>query len=91
MSMQVQQMFAGIAGRYDAANEVLSFGVHRLWRAEAVRQSGAGCPVVLGARAREDGAPAFGGDEGAHQGQRGLHPAHVCRGRPEAPRLDVPR
>jgi SAM-dependent methyltransferase len=42
MSIQVQQMFAGIAGRYDAANEVLSFGVHRLWRAEAVRQSGAG-------------------------------------------------
>ncbi len=42
MSIQVQQMFADLAGRYDAANEVLSFGVHRLWRAEAVRQSGAG-------------------------------------------------
>jgi demethylmenaquinone methyltransferase/2-methoxy-6-polyprenyl-1,4-benzoquinol methylase len=42
MSIQVQQMFADLAGRYDAANEVLSFGVHRLWRAEAVRRSGAG-------------------------------------------------
>src|SRR3954452_21653102 len=34
-------MFASIAQRYDAANEVLSLGVHRGWRHEAVRLSGA--------------------------------------------------
>src|SRR3954464_15411312 len=34
-------MFASIARRYDAANEVLSLGVHRGWRRDAVRLSGA--------------------------------------------------
>jgi demethylmenaquinone methyltransferase/2-methoxy-6-polyprenyl-1,4-benzoquinol methylase len=38
MSNAVHDMFAGIAGRYDAANDVLSFGVHRLWRREIVRR-----------------------------------------------------
>jgi demethylmenaquinone methyltransferase/2-methoxy-6-polyprenyl-1,4-benzoquinol methylase len=41
MSAQVREMFASIAQRYDAANEVLSLGVHRGWRREAVRLSGA--------------------------------------------------
>ena len=41
MSAEVRQMFASIARRYDAANEVLSLGAHRGWRRAAVRLSGA--------------------------------------------------
>ena len=41
MSAEVQAMFASIASRYDAANQVLSLGVHGRWRAAAVRISGA--------------------------------------------------
>ena len=41
MSAEVQKMFASIAPRYDATNQVLSLGVHRLWRRAAVRLSGA--------------------------------------------------
>jgi demethylmenaquinone methyltransferase / 2-methoxy-6-polyprenyl-1,4-benzoquinol methylase len=41
MSAEVRQMFSSIATRYDVTNEVLSFGVHRLWRRKAVRLSGA--------------------------------------------------
>ncbi|RKH08141.1 MULTISPECIES: bifunctional demethylmenaquinone methyltransferase/2-methoxy-6-polyprenyl-1,4-benzoquinol methylase UbiE [Corallococcus] len=39
MSTEVRQMFSSIAPRYDVANEVLSFGVHRLWRRTAVKLS----------------------------------------------------
>ncbi|MFO0599369.1 MAG: bifunctional demethylmenaquinone methyltransferase/2-methoxy-6-polyprenyl-1,4-benzoquinol methylase UbiE [Myxococcaceae bacterium] len=39
MSEQVHQMFTQIAPRYDATNDVLSMGVHRLWRRVAVRLS----------------------------------------------------
>ena len=41
MSTEVQRMFSAIAPRYDATNDALSFGVHRRWRQEAVRRSGA--------------------------------------------------
>ena len=41
MSAEVRQMFSSIATRYDVTNEVLSFGIHRLWRRKAIRLSGA--------------------------------------------------
>ena len=41
MSAEVQQMFSSIAPKYDVTNSVLSLGVHKLWRATAVRLSGA--------------------------------------------------
>src|SRR5262249_38862596 len=40
MSARVRQMFAAIAPRYDIANQVLSLGIHRIWRRIAVRESG---------------------------------------------------
>lgn len=42
MSTQVQEMFSSIASRYDVTNEILSLGVHRLWRRTAVGLSGVG-------------------------------------------------
>jgi demethylmenaquinone methyltransferase/2-methoxy-6-polyprenyl-1,4-benzoquinol methylase len=41
MSAEVRQMFASIARRYDATNEVLSLGVHKGWRRRAIELSGA--------------------------------------------------
>ncbi len=41
MSAEIQQMFSTVAPRYDVTNEVLSFGVHRLWRRTAIAASGA--------------------------------------------------
>jgi demethylmenaquinone methyltransferase/2-methoxy-6-polyprenyl-1,4-benzoquinol methylase len=41
MSTEVRQMFSSIATRYDVTNEVLSFGIHRLWRRAAVKHSAA--------------------------------------------------
>lgn len=37
MSAEVRSMFASIAPRYDAANELLSLGIHKGWRRKAVR------------------------------------------------------
>ena len=39
MSSQVREMFSLIAPRYDLANDILSFGLHRRWRQQAVRLS----------------------------------------------------
>src|SRR5207244_3777057 len=41
MSAEVRSMFAAIAPRYDAANQVLSLGIHKGWRRKAVEVSGA--------------------------------------------------
>lgn len=40
MSQAVHSMFASIARRYDLANDVLSCGIHRLWRKKLLRMSG---------------------------------------------------
>jgi demethylmenaquinone methyltransferase/2-methoxy-6-polyprenyl-1,4-benzoquinol methylase len=37
----IRGMFAEIAGRYDLANSIMSFGIHHLWRRFLVRESGA--------------------------------------------------
>src|SRR5689334_16103028 len=39
MSTAIHDMFAGIAHRYDLANDVLSLGMHRLWRRRVARQA----------------------------------------------------
>lgn len=36
MSKAVQEMFAEISAKYDIANDVLSFGVHKLWKSKLV-------------------------------------------------------
>jgi demethylmenaquinone methyltransferase/2-methoxy-6-polyprenyl-1,4-benzoquinol methylase len=36
MSVEIRDMFASIAPRYDVANDVLSMGIHRLWRRRLV-------------------------------------------------------
>lgn len=38
---QIRAMFAKVAGKYDQANQVLSFGIHHLWRKKLVALSGA--------------------------------------------------
>lgn len=69
MSAEVRMMFSSIARRYDVTNEVLSFGIHRLWRRTAVRLSGAapGMSVLDCATGTGDLALAFKravGDQG---------------------------
>ncbi|MFN7729396.1 MAG: bifunctional demethylmenaquinone methyltransferase/2-methoxy-6-polyprenyl-1,4-benzoquinol methylase UbiE [Bdellovibrio sp.] len=36
---KIRSMFAKVASRYDSANQVLSFGVHHLWRKKLVKLS----------------------------------------------------
>ena len=38
MSKEVQSMFDSISYKYDITNDVLSFGIHRLWRNEALKK-----------------------------------------------------
>lgn len=47
MSSPVSRMFASIAGRYDLANDIMSLGIHRLWRRELLRH----CALGPGMRA----------------------------------------
>jgi demethylmenaquinone methyltransferase/2-methoxy-6-polyprenyl-1,4-benzoquinol methylase len=42
MSEDVKKMFGSIARRYDITNDVLSFGIHRLWKRKAIKLSEAG-------------------------------------------------
>lgn len=41
MSEKVRNMFADIADDYDRVNNILSFGIHHIWRSQAVTLSGA--------------------------------------------------
>ncbi len=61
MSEQVQAMFARIAPRYDDANDILSFGLHRAWRRRVVQlaQARAGQRVLDCATGTGDLALAF--------------------------------
>ncbi len=44
----MRDMFAAIARHYDLLNDVLSFGIHRLWRRALVKAvTGKGCDAVL--------------------------------------------
>ena len=47
VSKQIHDMFADIAPRYDLANDVLSMGMHRLWRREVVRRARALQPKTI--------------------------------------------
>jgi demethylmenaquinone methyltransferase / 2-methoxy-6-polyprenyl-1,4-benzoquinol methylase len=47
MSSAVSRMFASIAGRYDMANDIMSLGIHRLWRRELLKR----CRLAPGMRA----------------------------------------
>lgn len=40
-SKQIQSMFSKVANQYDRANDVLSLGIHHLWRKKVVNWSGA--------------------------------------------------
>ena len=61
MSSQVREMFSLIAPRYDLTNDILSLGLHRRWRQQAVRlsQAGVGQSVLDCATGTGDLALAF--------------------------------
>jgi demethylmenaquinone methyltransferase / 2-methoxy-6-polyprenyl-1,4-benzoquinol methylase len=37
MSEEIRKMFGSIAGKYDLMNDLLSFGIHKLWRKKLVK------------------------------------------------------
>lgn len=39
MSEKIRDMFSGIAGKYDAANDLLTFGMHRNWKDKLISLS----------------------------------------------------
>lgn len=47
MSEQVQQMFANLSPKYDLMNDILSFGIHHIWRATTVRKANINSPVKI--------------------------------------------
>ncbi len=47
MSDQVQQMFANLSPKYDLMNDLLSFGIHHLWRYKTVRIADIKSPVRI--------------------------------------------
>jgi demethylmenaquinone methyltransferase/2-methoxy-6-polyprenyl-1,4-benzoquinol methylase len=94
MSEQVREMFSSIAPRYDVTNEVMSFGIHRLWRNACVRASGAaaGMQVLDCATGTGDLAFAFKravGDKGEVIGTDFCEPMLV-HAREKAKALSVP-
>jgi demethylmenaquinone methyltransferase/2-methoxy-6-polyprenyl-1,4-benzoquinol methylase len=47
MSKEVQQMFAKISSKYDLMNDVLSFGIHHIWRNFTVRKANIQLPIKI--------------------------------------------
>lgn len=47
MSEQVKQMFANLSPKYDIMNDILSFGIHHLWRATTVKIADIQSPVQI--------------------------------------------
>jgi len=47
MSEQVRQMFAKVSPKYDLMNDILSFGIHHLWRAITVERANIIQPVKV--------------------------------------------
>lgn len=63
----VQSMFAGIAGRYDLANRVLSGGLDVLWRRRLVKMVAARQPLTVVDLATGSGDVAFALRRGLHK------------------------
>jgi demethylmenaquinone methyltransferase / 2-methoxy-6-polyprenyl-1,4-benzoquinol methylase len=60
-SHTIKSIFSEVAGKYDRANQILSLGIHHLWRKQLVKKSGAtpGCHILDCATGTGDVAMAF--------------------------------